>query len=201
VIPVKPKSEPADFSRKVRKPGLAFLQKDPQPKNWKNREYWREILYDLHKSYNGICAYSAQWIPYDQDAATVDHFLPKSSYPQFAYEWSNYRLASRRMNSRKREYLDVLDPFTLAPDWLILHFPSLQIKSNPALQTHQRKQVTATIDRLMLNDEICIESRKYWLRAFCGGCPFNFLERNAPFVSYELKRQDLVEKIASIMQF
>ena len=55
----------------------------------------------------------------------VDHFYPKSVRPDMAYEWSNFRLASLKLNCRKREFQDVLDPFTIEPGWFCLSFPSL----------------------------------------------------------------------------
>lgn len=116
MISVQEQPEPPDFSKKVRDPGSAFIHQLSYPVKWKNREYWRRSLHDLHTAYHGICAYSAHWIPCVTGAATVDHFIPKSIAPQFAYEWKNYRLASSKMNSRKGDYQDVLDPFGLQPN-------------------------------------------------------------------------------------
>ena len=62
-------------------------------------------------------------------------------------------------------------------------------------------QVIATINRLKLNKESDTESRLRWIRDFCDEhIDFNFLKRNAPFIAYELQRQDLVDKIKSIMR-
>jgi len=201
VIPIKEKPEPTDFLKKVGKPGAAFLQKVAHPTKWKNREYWQNALYDLYQAYAGICTYSAQWIQFDAGAATVDHFIPKSVAPQLAYEWRNYRFASRTTNIRNGDYRDVLDPFNLKPNSVILDFPSLLIKPNPALSQSQKKKVIATIRRLKLNDDdTCVQARQHWVEAFCTGCPFDFLKRHAPFIAYELQRQNLLETIALIMK-
>jgi hypothetical protein len=201
VIPVQEQPEPTDFAQKVRKPGAAFLQKVFHPTNWDNREYWQNALPALYQAYAGICAYSAHWIQYDEGAATVDHFIPKSVAPQLAYEWSNYRLASRTMNIRKGDHQDVLDPFTLEPSWFMLDFPSLLIKPKPTLSAIQKEQVIATVKRLKLNDDdTCVKARLHWILPFCmGHISFEFLRRHAPFIAYELQRQDLVDKISSIM--
>ena len=200
MIPVEEQPEPADFSPRVREPGAAFLKQVPRPANWKNREYWQRALADLYEAYDGTCAYSAHWIPCDTGVATVDHFIPKSVGPQLAYEWRNYRLASLRMNARKGNHQDVLDPFELELNWFFLDFPSLLVKPNPVLSASQAEQVISTIERLKLNDEICISARQHWIRGFCnGGINFNYLKRDAPFIAYELERQDLVDGIVSIM--
>jgi hypothetical protein len=104
------------------------------------------------------------------------------------------------LNARKWTFQDVLDPFTIQPGWFILHFPSLYVKADPSLDLHIQQKVISTIDRLKLNDEdSCVQSRESWLIPFCRGqYPFTFLQEKAPFIAYELERQDLVDKISSM---
>src|SRR5439155_22494098 len=109
---IEPKEEPLTFQETVREPGRAFLKTSPNPKSWKNREYWQDCIPDLYDAYEGICAYCAEWIPETTGDPTVDHFIPKSVRPELAYEWSNFRLACLRFNRWKRNYQDVLDPFS-----------------------------------------------------------------------------------------
>jgi hypothetical protein len=206
VIPVKPQPEPDDFDEKVRNPGLAFLNKIPNPKtkDWENNRaaYWRESLSDLYKAYNSICAYSAQWIPFDTGSPTVDHFIPKSKEYKSAYEWGNFRLACSKMNSKKHTHLDVIDPFALPADSFILEFPSMFIKPNHNLLEPLKGRVVSTIERLKLNDGLWPQGRASRLKGYCEKVyPFDNLKRQAPFIAYELERQGLVEveKIAYIM--
>lgn len=201
MIPIQEQPEPSDFSENVKNLGVAFLKEVTRPVKWNKREYWQKALPALYQAYSGICAYSAHWIPNDTGVATVDHFIPKSITPRLAYEWSNFRLASLKMNSRKGNHQDVLDPFKLKPNWFILDFPSLLIKSNPTLSIALKEQIHATIKRLKLNDDdTCVRSRKDWLLPFCKKeCSFEFLKGHAPFIAYELQRQGLVDKISSIM--
>lgn len=202
MIPIQAQPEPPDFSKKVREPGQKFLRISPYPIGWNNREYWQRVLLDLYNVYNGICAYCAEWIPYTTGDPTVDHFIPKSVQPQLAYEWNNYRLASLKFNGRKGDYQDVLDPFMLESDWFVLKFPSLQIEPNIVLSDHQARTVTNTINRLKLNDELCIQSRWRWIRDYClNEITLDYLRRNAPFITYELQRQGLLDSIPSIMGF
>lgn len=98
--------------------------------------------------YSGICAYSCFDIDPVTGAASVDHFVPKSLDWRLVYEWSNYRLASARMNSRKRDFTDVVDPFGPIADWFHIEPVGYQLFPNPALQPEQVHQVLATIKRL-----------------------------------------------------
>jgi hypothetical protein len=200
MIPVKPQPEPQNFTQCVKTPGIEFLKHIPKPtlKQWNGHEYWRRVLPDMRKAYKGICAYSAQWIS-DNGSDSIDHFLSKSSQPNLAYEWGNFRYASLKFNSRKGIHV-ILDPFTLAPDWFILEFPSLLLKPNAGLSAKDKSAVQHTIDVLRLNDEDCIDSRRSWLEHFyLGQFPFAHLQDMMPFIAYELQRQDMVEKIAYIM--
>ena len=52
----------------------------------------------------------AYWIPPVTGGRSVEHFAPKKKHRDFAYEWDNHRLVCSVMNSRKRDFEDVLDP-------------------------------------------------------------------------------------------
>ena len=200
VIRIREQPEPDSFNEKVRRKGNAFLKKSKRPFNWEGHSYWRTILPELHSVYKGICSYSAEWIPFNA-TSTVDHFIPKDQNPDHAYEWKNYRLAFLKFNARKKDFTDVLDPFTLVKDCFVLNFPSHLIIPNPNLPDNLKKKADKTIKRLKLNDDdLCVQSRLRWTNEFCDGVPFDFLKRNAPFIAYELQRQKLVDKIAEIMK-
>lgn len=203
MIPIQEQPEPSDFSNNVRRPGAAFLKEVARPTKWDKKEYWQKALPDLYQAFVGICVYSAHWIPRDTGVATVDHFIPKSIAPQLAYEWSNFRLASLKMNSRKGNFQDVIDPFKVEPNWFVMDFPSMLIKPNPTLSASLKGRIQATIKRLKLNDdETCVKARTEWLLPFCKSGnqdSFEHLKKHAPFIAYELQRQNLIDKIASIM--
>lgn len=204
MIPIKPQPEPDDFDQKVRKEGKDFLSKVPNPKtkDWKNHDYWRRSLRDLYDACNHICAYSAQWIPYDTGSPAVDHFIPKTVKPELAYEWDNFRLACSKMNSKKHTHLDVIDPFALPEDSFIINFPSMFIKPNLYLLEPLKGRVVSTIARLKLNEENRPQRRLNLLEGYYKEeYGFKHLKKMAPFIAYELERQGLVEvdKIAKIM--
>ena len=204
MIPVALQPEPAHFHKRVKQPGQQFLERTPAPiKNWKNHEYWKRILGDLHTAYNGICAYSCHWIPCDTGSRTVEHFKPKELYPQEAYRWENYRLVCGTLNGRKGNYEDVLDPFAIKKGWFALDFPSLLVRPGDGVPPALAGQVYATIKRLGLNDEgTCLQARINWLRDYIQvPFPLAYLETKAPFLAQELRRQNLTETIRELMGF
>jgi uncharacterized protein (TIGR02646 family) len=203
MIPVSCKPEPPHFNKLVRVPGNNFLRTTQRPtkKQWKRNDYWSLISDNLYKAYNGICAYVSIWIPKVTGSRSVEHFVPKSVRPDLAYEWSNYRLVCSLMNGRKDNHQDVLDPFTLAPNWFILDFPSLIVKSNHDLNPTDEQRVNATINRLKLNDDECIEARSHWLKEYCRNRDLQFLQNYAPFIAYELVRQGITDSIDRLMSY
>src|SRR5882724_1219801 len=122
-------NEPAIFDAAVRVPGQEYLASLASIEDARTNDhpYWRRTLRELHTSYGGICAFTCHWIPYDVGNDTVEHFIPKSVYPSLAYEWSNYRLVCGRLNGRKRDSQDVVDPFDVVPGMFCLEFPSLLV--------------------------------------------------------------------------
>ena len=186
---------PDDFEVKVAVKGQAFLAKNPNPSSWKNKEFWRDAIDDLRQAYNDICAYSCHWIPNDTGSSTVDHYFPKSIAPHLAYSWDNYRLASSRMNSRKREFLDVLDPFEIETGWFMLDFSTIHVKPLLDLDNVMLGKILRTIERLQLNDERLIKARLKWILDYCyGPLDFDYLKSHAPFIAFELERQSLQDK-------
>jgi hypothetical protein len=195
---------PDDFDEKVRQPGMQFLRKCPRPrsKDWRGREYWRNILRQLHESYRGICAYSCHWIPHDTGALTVEHFVPRCVDPSAAYEWDNFRLVCLTLNTRKRTET-ILDPFVIESGLFILDFPSLLVKAAPGLPKSEKKMVIFTRDKLRLNDEgTCLKSRVKYVREYCDQeITFAHLKRHAPFIAIEMERQGIVKDLVGMMRW
>lgn len=197
MIPVVPQPEPPNFARDVRNPGNAFLRRVRRPtkKDWDNNRYWARALPNLYSSYGAICAYSASWIPAAVQAS-VDHFQPKSPHSHLAYEWSNYRLASKEMNSNKGNSGGVLDPFSIQRGWFVLRIDSFRIKPADGLRPDLTQAIKHTIDVLRLNHDAYVEYRYAILKDYSNGdCSYGFLQRRYPFLAYELQRQNLVTSI------
>jgi hypothetical protein len=199
VIPIVPVGEPADFNKKVRVPGSAFLRKTPHPGNaeWRRNGYWRMALHDLFNAYKGICAYSASWTKRATATAaqldwSVDHYVPRSAMPSLAYEWDNFRLCRGRLNARKGSHRDVLDPFTLAIGWFRLDFQTFLLVPDANLPAADKALVSATIARLALNtDNDYVNERIGAIRQYClGNATFTQLAVRYPFIAAEMIDQD-----------
>ena len=123
---------------------------------------------------------------------SVDHFIPKSVPPQQAYEWDNYRLCRARLNNRKGNHLDVLDPFVVQPGWFVLDFRTFLLHPSSSLSDDDKGLVTATIQRLKLNDDHdYVNERIGAIRSYClGEASFSQLCTKFPFISSEMSRQD-----------
>jgi len=166
---VNPVPAPAHFARLVGDPGRAYLRITPHPTTaqWRNHDYWSEVKWDLYDAYGGICNFTCHWIPRDTGSITVEHYKPKSRYPNKAYVWSNFRLMCGTLNGRKRDYEDVLDPLRVADGTFIITFPSLLVKPAPNLTRYTARRVLATIARLQLNDEgTCIKARERYVKQY-----------------------------------
>lgn len=199
MIPVAPQAEPESFDERVRQPGLRWLVANEVPlearlePGTKIHPYWREVMDDLHERYQGICAYLCVFVERCTGGVSTDHFVPKSRRAGLAYEWSNYRLACSTMNSRKRDFEDVLDPFTLTLDTFRLELVTGRIHPNPHLESDDAENARSTIDRLGLDDPICRQMRaRRFLHYIERQISQEHLRRTSPLVWLEAHRQGLL---------
>lgn len=214
MIHVNPAEEPSDFDVKVRVPGNIAIDEmtgNVRKKKGRSREkiadrpqdipankfppYWREIKKELYDAYDGICAYSCLRINPVTGAGSVDHMVPKSLRWNLVYEWSNYRLVCSLLNSRKLNFMDVLDPFQVDETWFCLELVGFQVLPGKNLNKECLEKVKSTIERLKLNDSLFKNTRlehanMYWHEYVS----FEFLKRESPFVARELSRQGKVLK-------
>ncbi len=213
MIPVTLRPEPECFATKVREPGkLAIAElvgEKPKrlagkriPKVAERRDeipahafppYWTECLPELMLAYDRVCAFSCFRIHPITGAASVDHMAPKSRRWEKVYEWSNYRLACSKMNARKRNFEDLIDPFEVRDDWFYLELVGFSAYPNPSLGAKTRERILGTIDRLKLNnfrDQRAEDAENLW----SGRITFEHLQHESPFVARELMRQDRVLK-------
>lgn len=192
------KPEPANFDSLVRQRGNNFLTscRSPSSKNWRRHNYWQVISSDLYNIYGGICAYTGEWFPKTAGGATVDHFWPKCSYPQLAYEWHNYRLASLRANQNKDNKVGLADPVDIRCGWFILEIPSCLIKEGENISAQEKGQVQRSISVLKLNSEDYVQQRLNIIKDYIGGY-FNeeYLYKKYPFIANELQRQNLLNNV------
>lgn len=218
MIRVECTPEPHDFDERIRQPGLRAVAelageanlpvrpgrprqpvaqtRDAIPAD-KFPSYWTLAIDDMMTAYGRICAYMSFYIEPVTGAGSVDHMLPKSVEWRTVYEWSNYRLACSKMNSRKNAYQDVLDPFEVEDDWFQLELTGYQVVAAPGLSPEVTQRVASTIDRLRLNDHDCLMLREAYAADYLvGHISRDYLGRRAPFLARELERQGQSPTIA-----
>ncbi len=199
MIHVDEQPEPAGFDEKVRQRGRAHLEQEgialdePLPVHADIRPFWRACLDGLYRSYQGTCAYLAVHFERATGGASVDHFIAKSKKAGLAYEWRNYRLACTMMNSPKREYADVLDPFDVENGWFRLELVSGRIYPAPDLPDPLKAQAMATIERLGLDKPRNRNLRAKYFREFTKSS-YNeaYFRELSPFLWFEAQRQGLL---------
>ncbi|MCA9806001.1 MAG: hypothetical protein KC777_28730 [Cyanobacteria bacterium HKST-UBA02] len=162
MIKVIPPPEPERFHIDVRERGKKLLDqhmgKKLSSKDFK--PYWDDYRHQLKRGFSHRCGYSATIV---HGKGSVDHYLGKVSYPQQAYEWSNYRFASREMNSLKSTYDEkILDPFEVEDDWFSINLSTFEIVLTDAIPNNSiRERAKFTLEKLELNSQEAIESRLF----------------------------------------
>jgi hypothetical protein len=197
VIRIPQHPPPGNFNALVRRRGRRFLSRNPQPTaaEFSRHDYWKKVHGNLYSLYHGICAYCAQWTPRLASPrfnyTSIDHFIPKSCEPWLAYEWSNLRLCRARLNLKKGDSLDVVDPLFVADGWFIIDFLTYLIKSNPSAPVWVRWRVERTITRLDLNSNDYVDERINIIRLYVlGRINLSQLHEKYPFIAAEVIRQD-----------
>lgn len=216
MIPVSMAKVPPEFDAKVRQPGLRaiaeMLGKQPAPPRTSGRKharlanvtqeedipadkfpaYWRHALPEMLVAYERRCAYLAMYIHHATGSPTVDHVLPKSYAWNQVYEWANYRLCAAIINSKKGALLTLVDPFAVGPSWFALNVNTLHIVEGSAAPVAEQPRIEATLP--VLNHRLCVQEREEYVRCYqigpgAGGIDLAHLERRAPFIASELRRQ------------
>lgn len=210
MIPVERATEPPSFDARVRAPGLSAIaelvgepptirRKGPRRKKIAPRRsaipadafppFWRLATPELLASYGRVCAYTCLFIWPMTGSATVDHWAPRSRRWDQVYEWDNYRLACSLVNSRKNDYGGVIDPLEVTDGLFALDLVSLTACPGPKAG-RRRAKVRATIKRLGLDSAEYAKELEEYFNAYMGDdLSLAQLERRAPFLARELRRQ------------
>jgi hypothetical protein len=186
----EPIPEPNEFDQKCRKKGNAWLAKNPDKK--RPRDYWSPFKADLANGFKNLCGYSAMY----ELNATVDHFLSCANHRNLAYEWSNYRYATGRINSSKKN-LDnqILDPFEVEDNWFEILLPSLQLELTDQVPLSHRSKAKFTIERLGLdrNPQV-IAQRAAWFNLYQEGkITLEGLADTAPLIARAIAKQNSLD--------
>jgi uncharacterized protein (TIGR02646 family) len=162
-------------ARRAAEPGYRF--------QWKQHQGQRMNLLigdALAAMTQAHCAY-CDGFPLDDTACeTIDHFLPKSRYPELVYAWENLYLACPRCQREKEINFDGrVDPVTyrgelLRPDepgyrferYFLFNYENGHIEPNPGAPEIDKSRACYTIDSLGLNQAGRPQSRKRTRRRF-----------------------------------
>ena len=213
MLPLACAQEPQGFDGAVRQKGLSAIDelvgrkpRVPHPgrrlKIVATREvdipasafpaYWRDALRDLLREYHRRCAFLGLYIPHATGNPTVDHMLPKSRVWNQVYEWRNYRLCAASINASKRDLVGLIDPFECKTGWFRLELVAFQVVRGPRAPRVRSKEIEATLK--LLNGEDACKAREQYVADYeagpgSGGIDLPHLERRAPFIAIELRRQ------------
>jgi hypothetical protein len=209
MIPVAPANEPARFDELVRQKGLSAIdelvgrkprlkRRGPRRKKIANSEedippdafpaFWREALDDMLERYERRCAYLALYLEHATGSPTVDHMIPKSRRWDQVYEWLNYRLCAALINANKSDMTSLVDPFEVGEGWFALELVGFQVIRGPNAPASKTAEIDATLRLLNMPD--CIKAREEYVTSYeQGAIELGYLERRAPFIASELRRQ------------
>lgn len=210
MIRVVPQPEPFHFNQRVREPGSWAIDELVGRPSQRTRgrpyaqvaatrsaipgkafpDYWKRVRADLRQRYKEVCAFSGMRIHPTADF-TVDHMVPKSRDWRLVYEWCNYRLACMRMNRKKREYTDVLDPFHVHNAWFVMDIVEFRVHPDASLDAYRKQSVAATINRLGLNDLDWCETRRRHVEYYRRHRILQIVDDQFPFVAKEIRRLGL----------
>lgn len=137
------------------------------------------------------CAYCDGYPFGEMAVSTIDHFQPKSTFPELAFAWENLFLACGHCQSRQTRP-SCWDPLTLkpdAPDYAFERFFSYDVRSgriepNPQASDEDRTRALATIELFGLNAGARPRARMR-ARETCGPYhpddrPYRFLFAESP---------------------
>jgi len=113
------------------------------------------ILPVLLNDTNGHCSYCDSF-PLLNSNKTIDHFFPKSDYPQDAYNWANLYVACRECQDNKGV---IVSDDLLRPDvddynfnnFFIINFTEFKLEPNPMSSEDFQTKAETTIRILDLN--------------------------------------------------
>lgn len=129
---------------------------------------WREFQPVLSTAFSDICAYCEAFCKGD-----VDHFRPKSRYPEQVYVWANWVLACPVCNNKKGGswpsggYVDPCARSSRAQPESYFSFATKTAEIIPKenLSVSRLKKARQTIEELGLNDYHHRKRRTQWLTA------------------------------------
>jgi hypothetical protein len=191
-------NEPILFDENCRQPGAAWLENNPGKDPHAVSHWWSQFRPDLARHFSHRCGWLGTTIV---PAGDVDHWLScgnRSCGPSpnrhLAFEWSNFRYAAQRINSRKGTLDDqILDPCEIEEGWFEILLPSFQLVPSDRLPASLRQRAKLTLAKLQLGRGEARFIRWHW---YCihwnnGQPDLTALRRDAPLVAVAIEKARL----------
>ena len=130
---------------------------------------WRDFRGDLCRAFSGLCAYCEEG-----DRGEVDHFRPKSKFPQRVYQWSNWVFACHDCNRSKGDkwppngYVDPCSEQEHPENFFGFDTMTGEILPKSELGPDLGDKAQQTIDDLSLNASHHLRERVEWLAMVDG---------------------------------
>lgn len=192
-------NEPPLFDGNCRQPGAAWLVKNPEKDPHAVSQWWSMFQPDLAKHFGYRCGWLGTFVMME---GVVDHWFScgnrrgrPSPNRHLAFEWSNFRYASPRMNSRKGILDDeILDPCEIGDGWFEVLLPSFQLVPGDRLPAAMRQRAELTLAKLQLGrgDQARITRWRWYCSHWNNGQPdLAALKRDAPLVAVAIEKARL----------
>lgn len=128
---------------------------------------WTTFKEDLRRVFHSLCAYCEK-----RCSGEVDHFLPKSKFPELVYRWSNWIFACHDCNfskGRRSSNGGYVNPcakfwFGYPERYFTFDIKTGCIRPKPNLSAGSVRKAWRTIQHLRLNDPHHRENRLDWIR-------------------------------------
>ena len=146
--------------------------------------HWRNYDRDLSLAFRGLCAFCEEFCK-----GTVDHFRPKSKFPDLVYVWSNWLFSCNDCNNPKHDKWPsggYIDPCTESvSDYPEYYFTfdtrTGEILPMTDLSSLPRQRASDMIRDLRLNGVHHLQKRQKWLRSL------DILEASRPSAITEIE--------------
>lgn len=189
-------NEPSQFDDNCRQPGNTWLSLFPDNDPHSQSAWWSQFQTNLADHFSHRCGWLAMNIGL---SGHVDHYLAcgnrkgkPSPHRHLAFEWSNYRYADGRVNSRKGN-LDgqILDPSDVQAGWFEVVLPNFVLKVTGAIPPIYLARAEFTVRQLKLyNGHTARWTRWSWYRRYWNNGSPNVaaLMEDAPLVAEAVQR-------------
>lgn len=127
------------------------------------------ILEPLRKQTASHCSFCDGFPVAALSVETIEHFYPKSSFPEKAFEWRNLFYCCTRCQAAKKERFDIgiLKPDETDYDfrrYFTCDYTTGEIGPNPTAGPDDQQRAQTTIEHYKLNDGILPGERRRWLQ-------------------------------------